>query len=177
MTRCVTEERDARVIAVGARGLGAPVDDDRPVLICFDGSWGAQSAIDAAGSLLGTRRAIVLTVWSSPIGMAVHGMAAAQAEHAKEHERRAARFAAEGCRLARDAGFDAAPLVARSDPEAGTARTIISIAEERDASLIVLGARGLSGLRSLLLGSVSHGVANRAHRPVLVVPATPASRT
>lgn len=213
----VAEERHARVVVIGARGLGrlkaaflgsvshgvvqqssglvlvvpaerdpdsdaperaaATPHEDRPILVCFDGSETARHAIAAAGSLLGRRRAVVLAVWSSPIGMAVHGMATAQAEHEKEQERRASDLAAEGCTLARDAGFDAVPLAARDIPGEGTARTILGIADERDAILIVLGARGLSGLRSLMLGSVSHGVVNHSRRPVLVAPTAPASHT
>jgi hypothetical protein len=78
------------------------------------------------------RRAVVLTVWSSPIGMAVHGMASAQAEYEKEEEVRASDFAAERCKLARDVGFDAAPWAVPGTPETGTARTILGRADERN---------------------------------------------
>jgi nucleotide-binding universal stress UspA family protein len=51
-----------------------------------------------------------------------------------------------------------------------TWRTICDVAGEIDAATIVLGARGLSRMGSLLLGSVSFAVTVHAKRPVLVVP-------
>jgi nucleotide-binding universal stress UspA family protein len=36
--------------------------------------------------------------------------------------------------------------------------------------VIVLGSRGLSGAREVLVGSVSHDVAEHSGRPVLIVP-------
>jgi nucleotide-binding universal stress UspA family protein len=49
-------------------------------------------------------------------------------------------------------------------------RTIVDVADEVDASLIVTGSRGLAGVRSVLLGSVSNHVLHHAHRPTLIVP-------
>ena len=36
----------------------------------------------------------------------------------------------------------------------------------------MLGSRGLTGIKSLLLGSVSHAVLQHADRPVLVIPSS-----
>lgn len=47
--------------------------------------------------------------------------------------------------------------------------TILRVAEEKKADLIVLGSRGLGGFTRFLLGSVSDGVLHHAHCPVLVV--------
>ena len=49
-------------------------------------------------------------------------------------------------------------------------QAILEYAEEVDAELIVAGSRGLSMIESTVLGSVSHGLVNHSHRPVLVVP-------
>jgi nucleotide-binding universal stress UspA family protein len=46
---------------------------------------------------------------------------------------------------------------------------IVGLAEELGADLIVIGSRGLSGMKRLLMGSVSESVVRHAHCPVLVV--------
>ena len=46
---------------------------------------------------------------------------------------------------------------------------IVTLAEEIGADLIVLGSRGLGGVRRALMGSVSDSVVRHAHCPVLVV--------
>lgn len=43
-------------------------------------------------------------------------------------------------------------------------------ADRIDASAILMGSRGLTGFKSVLLGSVSHGVIQHADRTVIVVP-------
>jgi nucleotide-binding universal stress UspA family protein len=53
--------------------------------------------------------------------------------------------------------------IGRTDAE------ITALAEEIGAGLIVIGSRGLGGLRRALLGSVSDSVVRHAHCPVMVV--------
>jgi nucleotide-binding universal stress UspA family protein len=47
--------------------------------------------------------------------------------------------------------------------------TVKETADRNDAAVIVMGSRGLTGLRSMLLGSVSSAFVHHADRPVLVV--------
>jgi nucleotide-binding universal stress UspA family protein len=48
-------------------------------------------------------------------------------------------------------------------------QAIVHLAEELGAGLIVMGSRGLGGVRRALMGSVSASVVRHAHCPVLVV--------
>ena len=48
-------------------------------------------------------------------------------------------------------------------------RAIIHMAEELGAGLIVMGSRGLGGVRRSLMGSVSDSVVRHAHCPVMIV--------
>ncbi|MFW9920809.1 MAG: universal stress protein [Candidatus Thorarchaeota archaeon] len=56
-------------------------------------------------------------------------------------------------------------LIDHGDPAA----RIIEIAEERQVDLIIMGSRGLSGIRRLFTGSISDKVANQANCPVMIV--------
>jgi nucleotide-binding universal stress UspA family protein len=49
------------------------------------------------------------------------------------------------------------------------AGAIVDYAEENNIELIVIGTRGLSGFKKLLVGSVATNVVTYAHCPVLVV--------
>jgi nucleotide-binding universal stress UspA family protein len=49
------------------------------------------------------------------------------------------------------------------------AEHITGVAEELGADLIVIGSRGLGGMKRLLMGSVSESVVKHAHCPVLVM--------
>jgi nucleotide-binding universal stress UspA family protein len=56
-------------------------------------------------------------------------------------------------------------------PETATSvvETIVNQAAKENADLIIVGTRGLGGFKKLLLGSVSSGVVDHAHCPVLVI--------
>ena len=49
---------------------------------------------------------------------------------------------------------------------------IVTAAEKIDAGLIVMGSRGLGGVRRSLMGSVSNSVVRHAHCPVMIVRST-----
>ncbi|MFH1327266.1 MAG: universal stress protein [Candidatus Bathyarchaeota archaeon] len=52
--------------------------------------------------------------------------------------------------------------------EGDTVKEIINAAKQEKANLIVMGARGVSKLEAVFLGSVSDGVIRKAHCPVIV---------
>lgn len=143
---------------------------NEPILICYDGSDDAERAIDAAATLFGARRAVVLdvapamTLAESTVATTwvVPGDAFEDLNKAGALEK--ARIGAEH---ARRAGFDAE---ARATIGSSTWQGIVDVADEIDAAVVVIGSRGLSGLRELARGSVSHDVATHAGRPVLIVP-------
>ena len=146
------------------------------VLLGYDGSADAKAAIDRAGVLLKSSPALVLSVWEPFIGVMTraglgmtYGALAWDADEVDAaSERSAAALAEEGADLARQAGLDAQPRTAARN--GGVADAILEVADEVDAEAIVLGTRGLTGMKSLLLGSVSHAVLQHADRPVVVVP-------
>lgn len=49
------------------------------------------------------------------------------------------------------------------------AEVILEYAKQNDIDLIVIGSRGLGGIREFVLGSVSHNVVQHAKIPVLIV--------
>jgi len=139
-----------------------------PVVFAYDGSELAKLAIDDAARQLGPGRdALVLTVWQPfdvgfvpTVALRLNAAEIADVRHA------AAQTAAGGASLAKAAGFNARGLEAEAAP---TWKGIVHAAEEHDASLIVLGSHGRTGLAGVLLGSVAEAVAAHSRRSVLIV--------
>ena len=145
-----------------------------PTLFCFDGSDGSRAALRAAARRLRPGPAVVLTVWETVAlrmasqAFAVTGPIDNEVELDGQEEEAARAAAEEGARLAREHGWDAQPRLVMA--RGATWAAIVEVADELDASLVVCGTRGLSGVRGLVHGSVSNAVLHHAHRPVLVTP-------
>jgi nucleotide-binding universal stress UspA family protein len=147
------------------------------VLFAYDGSESADAALAAAAAIVDPHdvEAVVLCVWEP---LALQALQAERfgswpavpldvSELDEEAKKQAGQLAEHGVRLAREHGYSARGVsVAEQQDVAGT---ILATADELEADLIVLGARGLAGVRAFL-GSVSNHVVQHAHRPVLVIP-------
>jgi nucleotide-binding universal stress UspA family protein len=148
--------------------------DEMKLLICYDGSPDAKCAIERAGALFPGAEAVVLVVWEGFSEVLVRsgaGIAAAPLDFDgidDASRASAAGYADEGVALAGSAGLNARPTVLERSSTVW--ETIIDQADELQGDAIVMGTRGLRGVRSMLMGSVSHAVLAHADRPVLIVP-------
>jgi nucleotide-binding universal stress UspA family protein len=150
-----------------------------PVLIAYDGSEVSRAAVRHSAELFAGRPTVLVTVWEpglAAISMGPSdsfGMGALSADPATveavdrlqgEH---ASTVAGEGAEFARSVGLVAEPQAVPD--ELDVADTLIGIARERGAAVVVVGSHGISGLRSRLLGSVSRKLIEHCDRPVLVI--------
>ncbi|MGP3959991.1 universal stress protein [Nonomuraea sp. 3N208] len=148
------------------------------ILVAYDGSADARTAIEFAAKHLSAEPTVVLTVWEPLlVQLRKYPLAAAGIDPGTEDEAQvqAEQHAKEGAELAIASGLADVTYRAVADNES-IWKTIVDVADEIDASLIVTGSRGLAGVRSVLLGSVSNHVLHHAHRPTLIVPPAKAPR-
>ena len=139
-----------------------------PVLFAYDGSDLAGNAItEAGGQLRAGRDALVLTIWEPfNVGFLPVGGTSFDAAGPDEVRAAAEKTASHGASLAAVAGFQATTMTAEAAP---TWKGVIDVADSRNASLIVLGSHGRSGLTGLVVGSVAAAVAAHSRRSVLIV--------
>lgn len=152
------------------------------MIIAFDGSAAARHAIVAAAKFLRGCRVLVATVWEEGLEYAlatqsVPGEMGApppmvDPEVAQDVDRalheQADQLARDGAALASSHGLDAQPL-AVADEEGSVARTLLALTRDQRAAAIVVGSRGLGGIRARLEGSTSRSLLRHASCPVVVV--------
>jgi nucleotide-binding universal stress UspA family protein len=196
---------DADLVVVGHRGLGAwrsrllgsvsaevvdhapcpvlVVRDDQlgPVVLADDGSTDARAAADliAGWPLFRGLGVTVIGVvedgfpYSAAVAPLLYEETMARYSDAIEAERRTRTAGCENVAAElRAAGVDAVAEIRHGDP----AHEIVAAAEAARAGLVVVGTRGLTGLRRLILGSVGRNVLLSAPCSVLVVRDGPSVR-
>lgn len=196
----------AGLVVVGSRGLGAigstvlgsvsqeVVDLARcPVLVArgpriarivlgTDGSQSAEAAEVVLASLpiagrvpvQVARVAEVLRPLTTGIAPTLYSEALAwQAEYEAEAARQGLRLAADAAERLRVSGINAESVVRTGDPAA----ELLTLAPD-STDLIIVGTRGMTGIKRLALGSVARRVLHRAKASVLVtrLPMHPAAR-
>ena len=65
----------------------------------------------------------------------------------------------------RSAGLDVETLAREGDP----ADSILDVAEEKEADLIIVGNKGMTGAKRFLLGSVPNKISHHAPCSVLII--------
>jgi nucleotide-binding universal stress UspA family protein len=163
-------------MAYSARKMAA----QSPIVIAYDGSAASRAAVREAGALLAASEALVLTAWEpalaefmlmpNPSGVGgtmlpYDPVLAREVERSAEEHAQA--IAQDGVEHARAAGLQARALAVQD--LTSPAQAILSTAREQRAGAIVIGSRGLRGLKAKLLGSTSSEVLQKAACPVLVV--------
>src|SRR5690348_11732810 len=120
---------------------------ENPILLCYDGSDSAKHALATAPKLLaGGVPAYVVAVWQPLNSVSTFAWAGGVPDMDlevvdREAEKAAEKLAEEGAEVARSAGLEAQPIAVRSIGSIWDA--IVQTADARDASVIVVGSRGL----------------------------------
>ena len=175
----LADARDARVIVVGTRGVGAAqsallgsvsqelaADASRPVIVVpeqsdgkfgpgpvvcgVDGSEHAQAAAQVAAQMAQDLQCALTLVSVRTSRRTGDGVAAGLS--------------------AMTAVTAAVEHVERAVISGDPAIELIRAAADRNAALLIVGSRGRGPVRAALLGSVSAATARHAHCPVLIVP-------
>jgi nucleotide-binding universal stress UspA family protein len=128
------------------------------LVVGYDGTEGARTALRAAVALAGDLGDDVVAVFGYTVGRLggeVSDYAAALHEHARE--------VLDDARSVGGAGVDIVEL------EQSPTEALLAVADERDARMIVVGSHGESPLKSVLVGSTPTKLLHLSQRPVLVI--------
>ena len=137
----------------------------RTIVVGVDGSAGSQGALEFAAGEAAAHGATLrlVSAWEVPTNVLAGGMVPDLY----------AGFEAEALRLLGDAAarvreLEPAVAVEQKAVEGHAGNALVD--ETENADLVVIGRRGHGGFAELLLGSISHQVADHARCPVVIVP-------
>jgi nucleotide-binding universal stress UspA family protein len=134
------------------------------IVVGYDGSAGSRAALDEAARLAtGLGLEVVIT-----FGYGVQPSGGETADHRRLLEERGSRLADEAMARLAELGVRGSIAIVDERP----AESLVRVAEERGAEMIVVGTRGEGPLAGALLGAVPYKLVHRSTIPVLVVPAS-----
>jgi nucleotide-binding universal stress UspA family protein len=135
----------------------------RKIMIATDGSDNAKMAVEHAAELArltGSKEAFIVHICTA---------CGTDLDPDEENMEAANDIVQEAAALMEAAGLDVAVHVETEYPPESVGNAIIEIAFDQQADLVVMGSRGLSEFKGMLLGSVSSKVVQKAACPVLVL--------
>jgi nucleotide-binding universal stress UspA family protein len=160
------------VLIVRGEKDGKPPFSAKRILLATDGSGeaalAAQATVDLANKTNSEIHVVHVTMplYASRSGYEGVYVADYISEEDKDLERSAQELLDEQAKKIKAAGGSVAETHLRTGKPA---QEIVDLAEEIGTGLILMGSRGLGGIRGVLMGSVSDLVVRHAHCPVLVV--------
>ena len=136
------------------------------IVVGTDGSPGAEAAVQKVIKLAhGNSDVIVHLVCAYPGMSALERIGMTARTEPADLRGVAADVLARDERRFREAGFAVEKHAREGDP----AHVIIDVATEKEADLIAVGARGSTGVRRFMLGSVASKLAHHAPSSLLIV--------
>ena len=140
----------------------------RRILAGVDGSTHAEAAVRAVADLFGDRGEVSVTLLTV---IRVVGLATGVIEEpGSPGNPESWAYFEEPRKILRHVGIEPTLLLREGDP----AEEIVAAARQGGFDLIVVGHRGISAIKALVLGSVSQGVVAHAPCSVMVVRPEPA---
>lgn len=140
------------------------------ILLATDGSKDAElaltTAVDIAKSTGSELHVVTVGRGAPDPAYLVHEAYSSYEEILEEHRREAQEILEKQVRKIEELGGQVAEAHLEMGPRD---EEILRVSEEIGAGLIVMGSRGLGGIRRALMGSVSDSVVRHAHCPVLIV--------
>lgn len=138
------------------------------ILVAYDGSDLSKKALEMAMALAKQDEKIelsVITVTNPPVATSIGTYGIYNQELINEIRESVEKILQEVKEKLKELPNKTKTVVLEGNP----GRLIVDHANQISCDLIVMGSRGLSGLKELFLGSTSHYVVQRANCPVFIV--------
>jgi nucleotide-binding universal stress UspA family protein len=138
------------------------------IVVAVDGSPASRVATDWAARDAALRGVLLTVIHVQPSDEMGPWLDVPVLDFSAEHARRSRQIVDDALDLVNDAGRDVGHIEVEHRVVSGPIVSAL-VDVSKDAEMIVVGCRGLGGVKTLLLGSVSSGLVHHAHCPVAVI--------